>query len=122
VIDPEFAKLNDVTGFKLAGKESFKVDAQAGKLTASVAGAGSIQSTQLGEIPITVTGKMEGDQDRASGEIVITLKFPSYTVELKEVTTAEAQKVTKEYTLNGESINKEQAKQYLQSLETGEKN
>lgn len=111
--DAEFAKLNDVTGFKLGGR--FTVTAGNGSAKGEGTMKGTITSTKYGPVGVNLTFDGNATQDGREVTYAAVYSFKDYNAELKVTEKREGNKAHYTYMVNGQTVSKDEFYSYTES-------
>jgi hypothetical protein len=114
VVDAEYKKLNDVTGFEFKGNITFSQRGMTNHLLSIALTAdvkGKIHSESQGDLPLTLTSNIQGSQaGGASGELAVSLKYPDHSVTMKAQVGGDGKA---KYTLNDDDISQAEFEQVI---------
>jgi len=100
ILSEEFKRYTDVTEFEMNVKLAIEAQQNTGSGKGTISGNGYIQSKSEGRINIAIAGRVEGTEEKMTGELAARFEFSDFVAEYKVVADENGEKVY----LNGEEI------------------
>lgn len=108
--DAEFAKMNDVTEFNLAG--NFKVNIASTTAKGDGTIKGNIKSTKYGDVDVNLAYDLNATTEKEDVSYTATYRFKDFAAELKVNQTRQGNEERYTYTVNKNTVTKEEFLSY----------